>query len=374
MEESRLGNLQAGLGDPRVQILILDVRDGGALRRALADADVCINAVPTFAGHQMAIFQACLETRRTYVDYGGMGSFTVQQKGHHAEWQAAGVSAVLGLGSDPGISNMLCKAVADRLERIDRINLYWAAKKFGPDSPVLVPPYNINTVLAEYANPSMQFFGGGLTEVPPQFGQETLELPDPWGRTEFMCTQHSEPLTVPFSKGIAEKGIREFTWKLHLPAREHEAWVALVKSGFGEFNDPIVVNGVDVLPGDFLGILIRRNIARHAARIPETKSFEITLAIGEGQRNGQPCTVNCARLGAPNDLYAGYVDAATSMGLSIGLQLLGDTPAKPGVWAPEEVFEPAAFFMELERREFRIVHGLPVKRFLPGVAALTADG
>jgi hypothetical protein len=29
-------------------------------------------------------------------------------------WQQAGVAAVLGLGTDPGISNMLCKAVAER--------------------------------------------------------------------------------------------------------------------------------------------------------------------------------------------------------------------------------------------------------------------
>lgn len=67
-----------------------------------------------------------------------MGVYTVKQKARHAEWAEAGVTAVLGLGSDPGISNILCKAVAERLDRIDRINLYWAAKKFGPESPVLV--------------------------------------------------------------------------------------------------------------------------------------------------------------------------------------------------------------------------------------------
>lgn len=59
-------------------------------------------------------------------------------------------------------------------------------------------------------------------------GQETLDLEEPWGRCEFMDTPHSEQLTVPLADGIREKGIREFTWRLHLPRREQ------VKAGFGQ--------------------------------------------------------------------------------------------------------------------------------------------
>lgn len=362
VDQSRLEALRGELADERLHTKALDVRDRSELLQAIAAADLCINAVPTFAGHQMTIFEACLAARRTYVDYGGMGAFTVKQKKQHAAFQAAGVTAVLGLGSDPGTSNVVCKAVADRLDRIDRINLFWAAKKFGPPSPILVPPYNINTVMAEYANPSMQFLGGRLAEVPPQSGHETLNLPEPFGSTEFMYTQHSEPLTVPFSRGFAEKGIQEFTWKLHLPAREHEGWAALVKAGFGEFDDPIDVNGTTVIPGDVLAAVLRRNAARHMRDVPETQSFDITFAIGTGERAGARATTACAVLGAPDALYDGYLDAATSMGLSIGVQLLADAPAAPGVWAPEEVYDPEEFFRELERRHFRVVREFAVER------------
>ncbi len=232
--------LAKAIGDPRLRPVALDVRDGGRLMALLQQADLCINAVPTLLGHQMAIFEACLAARKPYVDYGGLGVFTVEQKKRHAAWQQAGIAAVLGLGADPGISNMLCKAVAERLDRIDRINLYWAAENLAPESPVLVPPYSLRTVLAEYANPSQQFLDGRLVQMPPQSGKETLILPPPWGRTEFMHTQHSEPLTVPFAAGIRDKGIREFTWKLHLPQREHEAWAALCKAGFGDFEESIL--------------------------------------------------------------------------------------------------------------------------------------
>jgi saccharopine dehydrogenase-like NADP-dependent oxidoreductase len=310
----RLAALKQSLNDPRLETRVFDVNDRAALMTLLADCDLCVNGVPTFAGFQLAIFEACLEAKRAYVDYGGMGVYTVRQKAEHAKWAKAGVTAVIGLGADPGMSNIICRAVADQLDRIDRINLYWAATKIGPESPVLVPPYSISTVLAEYANPSQQFLDGKLQEVPPQSGAETMDLPEPWGRTTFIHSQHSEPLTVPFSQGIAEKGIQEFTWKLSLPARDHEAWVGLVKAGFGAADEPVTVKGVTVKPLDVLQAVI----------------------------------------GHPDPLYDDYVDAGTSMNMSIGVQQILNRPLRPGVWAAEEYFETEAFFAELRKRHFSI--------------------
>ena len=350
----RLAALKKSLSDPRLETRVFDVNDRSALLALLAECDLCINGVPTFAGFQMAIFEACLEAKRPYVDYGGMGIYTVRQKAEHEKWKKAGATAVIGLGSDPGLSNIICRAVADRLDRIDRINLYWAATKIGPDSPVLVPPYSISTVLAEYANPSQQFLDGKLQEVPAQAGLETIDLPQPWGQTTFIHSQHSEPLTVPFSEGVKEKGIREFTWKLSLPARDHEAWVGLVKAGFGATDEPITVKGVTVNPLDVLQAVIERNIRNNGQRIPTQESHEIHFAIGHGTRDGKPCRVTCRVIGHPHPLYDDYVDAGTSMNMSIGVQQILSRPLRPGVWAAEEYFEADPFFAELRKRHFSI--------------------
>lgn len=350
------------IGDPRLKATALDVRDRARLMALLQEADFCINAVPTLAGHQMAIFAACLAARKPYVDYGGLGVFTVEQKKQHAAWRQAGVAAVLGLGADPGISNMLCRAVAERLDHIERINLYWVADNLAPESPVLVPPYSLRTVLAEYANPSMQFLDGRLTQMPPQSGKETLILPEPWGRTEFMHTQHSEPLTVPFADGIRDKGIREFTWKLHLPAREHEAWVGLCKAGFAEFEDTLDIGGASIKPADFLDALIKRNIARKSQLIPEPQIHELHLAIAEGTRDGRPARLNCAMIGRPHPAHAGYADPGTSMGLAIGVKLMLELPMKPGVWGPEEYLPVAPFMDELRKRHFEVAEDIAVER------------
>ena len=350
----RLQAMKQGLVDSRLETRVFDVNDRAALMGLLAECDLCINGVPTFAGFQMAIFEACLEAKRVYVDYGGMGVYTVKQKAQHEVWKKAGITAVVGLGADPGMSNIICRAVADRLDSIEKINLYWAPTKVGPDSPVLVPPYSVSTILAEYANPSQQFLDGRLQEVPAQAGAETLDLPQPWGRTTFIHSQHSEPLTVPFSEGIAEKGIREFTWKLSLPTRDHESWVGLVKAGFDAENEPITVRGVTVRPLDVLRAVIDRNMRKNKNRIPVQESHEIHLAIGHGTRDGKPCTVTCRVIGHPHPLYDNYVDAGTSMNMSIGVQQIMKKSLRPGVWAAEEYFEADAFFAELRKRHFEI--------------------
>ncbi len=351
---ARLAALRQSLPDPRLKTRVLDVNDRAALLSCLAECDLCINGVPTFAGFQMAIFEACLDAKRPYADYGGMGVYTVRQKAAHEQWKEAGVTAVIGLGSDPGMSNIICRAVADKLDRIERINLYWAATKVGPDSPVLVPPYSISTVLAEYANPSQQFLEGRLQEVPAQSGAETIDLPQPWGRTTFIHSQHSEPLTVPFCEGIAEKGIREFTWKLSLPARDHEAWVGIAKAGFGPADEPVTVNGASVPPLAVLQAVIDRNIARNCSRIPAQETHEIHFAIGHGVKDGKRCRVTCRVIGHPHPLYDDYVDAGTSMNMSIGVQQMLSRRLRPGVWAAEEYFQAEPFFAELRKRHFLI--------------------
>ena len=351
--QQRLDRLTSDLDDPRLTTRILDVADPASLKAALADCDLCINGVPTFAGFQMTIFEACLEARKAYVDYGGMGVYTVKQKAMHDAFAQAGVTAVLGLGADPGMSNVLCRAAADRLDTVDKINLYWTGVKLGEGDAVLNPAYTLSTILAEYANPSQQFLEGELREVPARQGEITLELPLPFGSTTFMFTQHSEPLTVPFAKGIAEKGIQEMTWRLAFPKVDHDAFLGLVRSGFDDYDTPVTVPGGTVKPLDVLQAVIARNVAKQPPAESEG-GFDLHFAIGEGTKNGVPTTVTVRVLGGPHPLYDDYSDAATSMNMSIGVQQILSRPQTPGVWAPEEYFEVDAYLEEVKKRHFKV--------------------
>ena len=94
-------------------------------------------------------------------------------------------------------------------------------------------------------------------------------------------------------------------------------------------------------PLDLLTAVINRNIERNRSRMPEQASHEIHFAIGRGTRAGRPATARCDVVIAPDPMYAAYVDAGTSMNASIAAQLLLAGPKKPGVWAPEEIFDVA---------------------------------
>ena len=124
----RIDALMGELADPRLEAFELDVNDPERLAAAVSGVDIVVNSVPTLLGHQMAIFEACLAAGVTYTDLGGLGTYTVRQKAMHERFRAAGVTAVIGTGSDPGMSNVICRAVADALDTIDSINLYWAAE------------------------------------------------------------------------------------------------------------------------------------------------------------------------------------------------------------------------------------------------------
>ncbi|CAN7324450.1 saccharopine dehydrogenase family protein [Pararhizobium sp. LjRoot238] len=356
----RMESLVADLDDPRLDLFDLNVTNPARLAEAIEGADLCINCVPTLLGFQMTIFEAALSAKVAYMDLGGLGTFTVKQIAEHERFKAAGVTAVVGVGADPGMSNVICRAVADELDTIEKINLYWAAELTGDENPILMPPYSVSTVLAEYAHPSTQFLDGRHVECAPMTGGEVIDLPEPWGRCEFMYSPHSEQLTVPLADGIRDKGISEFTWKLHLPHREHEAWVGLVKAGFGDFNDPVEVGGVSVKPLDVLNVVIQRNIARNQHRIPAQESSEIHFAIGRGMKDGKPVEVRYDVIVTPDPMYAPYVDAGTSMSASIAAQLVLKNPKRPGVWAPEEYFTAVDFFPELEKRKFKVSRSVKV--------------
>ncbi len=350
----KINSLINSLGDERLVAVKFDASNKNEMIKLLEKVDLCINGVPTFAGFQMDIFEACFEAGCKYVDYGGMGVYTIKQKSLHDKWVKAGLTAVLGLGADPGMSNMICKAVAEELDSIESINLYWAATLKGEDSPVLVPPYSVSTIIGEYSNENKQFIDGKLCTMEALSGRDVLSLPEPWGETRFIHSQHSEPLTVPFAKGIADKGIKEMTWRLSLPEYEDGTWRALVRAGFTADADPVEISGMKVNPVEFLEKVINNNIEKNAGKITEQESYEIHLAVGKGTRGGNKVEAVCQVTSGPDPLYEDYTDAGTSMNCSIGAQLLLKNKPVPGVWAPEEYFNVEEYFKEIIRRKFKV--------------------
>jgi saccharopine dehydrogenase-like NADP-dependent oxidoreductase len=354
IEMNKAKQLVNELKDDRIEIRHLNVANKKELRKLLQEVDVCVNAVPTLLGYQMDIFLASLEAKCPYMDLGGLGVWTRKQKECHKKFVEEGVPALLGMGSAPGITNVLAKCCAEHLDKVEKINLYWVGKQIGPESPVFVPPYNIFTLIDEYSEPNFQFIDGEMKVVPALSGEQEIVLPEPFGRTKFWYTPHSETSTIPYAMGFREKGIKECTWRLSIPERVDIVMRSLMRCGFGD-KEPLKINGTEFSPQKFLAALVDRNIEKNKEKIPtEVEDYELYFAIGEGEKEGKKLVVRAELLQMPDPLYEGYIDAGTSMSASIGAQMLGRSEIPPGVWAPEECINVAKFFEEMKRRKFRI--------------------
>ena len=314
--------------------------------------DICINAVPTMLGYQMEIFEAASRPRGLSRSRGAWHLHGAPEAGRCTRFRDAGVCAVIGAGADPGMSNVLCRRVADELDTIERLNLYWAAELVGPENPILVPPYSVSTVLAEYALPSTQFLDGRHVE----------DAADDRGRGD-RPARALEPVRVhvlaPFraAHGAGREGHRrEGDPRVHLEAspaaprarclgrpREGRASAATTRSTIG---------GVTVRPMQVLSGVISRNIERNRRGVPAQASHEIHFVIGPAPA-AAPATAWGEIIVRPNAMYEGYVDAATSMNGSIAAQLML-VGARPGVWAPEEIFDVRLISRELRKRKFDV--------------------
>ncbi|HSR33764.1 MAG TPA: saccharopine dehydrogenase NADP-binding domain-containing protein, partial [Anaerolineae bacterium] len=110
------------VGGSKITWVRTDVRDHEALVEILRGAGACLNA--TIYYFNLEIMGACLEAGTHYTDLGGLFHTTRKQLELHEQFKAAGLSAVLGVGSAPGVPNVQARYAADRLDTIEYIRIY----------------------------------------------------------------------------------------------------------------------------------------------------------------------------------------------------------------------------------------------------------
>ncbi len=120
---------------------------------------------------------------------------------HPTEFQRAGLLAVLGMGSAPGIANVLARAAADPLPRVSAIRVYNAGADFTRYPGPVAFGFSPATVLDELTLPPMVFTKGRFRAAEPGTGGEgfLFEL----GRQRVHSSLHSE---VPSPSPIGPRG------------------------------------------------------------------------------------------------------------------------------------------------------------------------
>src|SRR5262245_50262789 len=123
-----------------VDLLVVDVaatraarvaeRAGAQARVLDADESVAsvlkdVSAVAACLPYRLnlEVMEAALAAGTHYADLGGLYHVTLKQWELHGRFRDAGLSAVMGIGSAPGITNVLARLGADRLDAGGAIDL-----------------------------------------------------------------------------------------------------------------------------------------------------------------------------------------------------------------------------------------------------------
>jgi saccharopine dehydrogenase-like NADP-dependent oxidoreductase len=328
----------------------VDAADVAATARTLGGAFAVINCCQ----HQLnlPLMEAALRARAHYCDLGGLFHVTREQLKLDARFKRAGLLALPGIGAAPGVVNVMARAAADELERVDEIHILIGNvdRTPGRQPGVLGTSYSIQTILDEASLPAAVFTGGRLVFVEPMSDPQPVRFPPPVGLRHPARTLHSELATLP--RSYRAKGIREVSFRIAFPDALADRLRFLRALGMTS-TAPLPVNGARVAPRDVLTALHRRLARPAPGGAPD--EYEILRVVVRGAADGEERheVLDCHTAGIP--AWGVGVDADTGCPPSIAMQLLraGVLTAR-GVVPPERAIPAEPFFAELARRGMRI--------------------
>ena len=187
-----------------------DARDPAGLAAQLVQrgVQVLVNCAPYTLN--LAVMEAALRARCHYLDLGGLFHTTRMQLLHTGDFERHGLLAVLGMGSAPGIMNVLARAAAEPLSKVRAIHIYNGGADYTRYQAPVAFGFAPATVLDEFTLPPMVFTKGRFKKVEPLSGGEDVHFAV--GRQRVHYSLHSEVATLPFSYG--DRGIRECSFKI----------------------------------------------------------------------------------------------------------------------------------------------------------------
>jgi saccharopine dehydrogenase (NAD+, L-lysine-forming) len=290
----------------------------GSLPGALAGCEALVNS----ASYRVNVdaMRACLEARCHYIDLGGLYWVTGDQLALSPDFEAAKLTAVLGVGSAPGKTNLMARVACDRLGgNADEIHVSAAGRDPAPP-PGFSIPYALRTLIDELTMSPVVIRDSEPREIEPLADGGTVDFGDPIGVGESIYTLHSEMRTFGSSFGC-----REGSFRLSLSPPVLERLRELVDASEDEIEE--------------------------AARTALPSSREaVGVHLVEATRGDRAARVRAVTM--PHQgwgLGGGIVSTAAPAAAAVRLMARGSISAR-GALPPESCIDPEEMFAELEGR------------------------
>ncbi len=257
------------LGAPE-RVVPVDVDEAVSLAAALADTEVVLNA--TYMRQNVQVTEAAIAAGVHLVDLGSYYPETLQQLEMHERAIAAGCRIVPGCGVAPGLTNILARHGADRLDTVEAVRMYSYITH-----PMWTSPGIVVTRFDASVGTSLVLEAGRLVERPSFTGDEAHVFPEPYGEQEVHLVPHPEPVTLPRYIDVAN-----VSFKVGYPSDETRRIRVLLELGFDDA-EPFELDGASVSPRRFAAAWIgRRGIG------PTDRSANVKQVCVDGIRDGRP--------------------------------------------------------------------------------------
>ena len=211
------------------------------------------------------IFDAAFEAKVTYLDMAMTLSHPHPERPHelpgtmlgeyqlarHEAWEQAGLLALVGIGVEPGLSDIFARYAAEELfSSIDEIGV-----RDGADLVVegydFAPTFSIWTTIEECLNPPLVWERErGFYTTPPFSEPEVFEFPEGIGPVQCVNVEHEEVVLIP-----RWVDCDRVTFKYGLGQEFIDVLETLHKLGL-DSTEPVEVRGVKVAPRDVLAAVL----------------------------------------------------------------------------------------------------------------------
>jgi saccharopine dehydrogenase-like NADP-dependent oxidoreductase len=345
--EEHAHEVAADLNSSKIQVKQIDVNDSERLANLLHGSHVVLNAVEYI--YNLPVLEACIQEKVHYADLGGLFHMTRKLMDRSAAAEAAGITAIVGMGGTPGITNLLARAAVDKLDRVDSIRVQLGCSDATPSTAPLVAPYSIRTILDEFTKQAQIFQDGAWYPQQPLTGQEEMIFPLPVGRATAIYSLHSECATFPVS--FRDKGIRHVSFKIAFPSDFLTKLKFLVDIGFGS-DEPINVRGVKVSPREVLARLLEMAPVEDV----EPQDCDVLRIVAAGEASGQQVEITNQVVVLPYrrwGISAGAVDTGTPLAIA-GRMLANGEITRRGVFGPEMCVPIEPFFRDLAHYDMHV--------------------
>ncbi len=345
-DEARSRRAVDALGDDRFVAGQVDASDGDSVESLVRKHEIThvMNAVdPRFV---MSIFTGAYAGGADYLDMAMSLSFPHHQNPYSEVgiklgdeqfavadmWEREGRLALVGIGVEPGLSDVFARYAADHLfSEIDELgtrdgaNLEVAGYEFAPS-------FSIWTTIEECLNPPVIWEKDrGWFTTPPFSEPETFDFPEGIGPVECVNVEHEEVLLMP-----RWVDCRRVTFKYGLGDEFIDVLKVLHKLGLDK-TDKVEVGGVEVSPRDVVAACLP-----DPATLGDKMTGKTCAGVYVTGKDGNPRSVYLYHVVDSDWTWREYgaqpVVWQTAINPVIALELLAT-----GVWHGTGVLGPEAF-------------------------------